>query len=131
MTDPDCIFCKIATGEIPCHKIFEDADTLAFLDIKPVNPGHLLVIPKTHVPYFYNLDDELYQKLMLTLKNVSQAVEKSIHPAKVGLLVKGFDVDHAHIHIIPLNDNSDIRATTFTPNDKELAATAEQIRSAF
>jgi len=127
-SSPECIFCKIVAGQIPSQKVFEDADTLAFLDIKPVNNGHTLVIPKIHVPYFYDLDNKNYAKLMQTVKNVSRAIEHAVKPAKVGLLVKGFDVDHAHIHVIPLNNNADIQATTFSPTDKQLAETAENLR---
>jgi histidine triad (HIT) family protein len=129
--DQDCIFCQIVAGKIPAHQVYADENILAFLDIKPVNEGHILVIPKKHVPYFYQLDDELYSALMLAVKKISEAVNETLNPNKVGLLVKGFDVDHAHVHIIPLNKDSDITRTTpvIDPNTVELAGTAQQVAS--
>lgn len=99
----NCIFDKIISGEIPSHKIYEDEKVFAFLDIAPINPGHVLVIPKKHVENFYELENEDYEAMMLVVKMVSEKIKEVLNPEKVGLLVEGFEVDHAHIHVIPLN----------------------------
>lgn len=105
----DCIFCKIIAGDIPSYKVYEDADTYAFLDIHPVNDGHTLVIPKQHVQFVHHLDDDVYQRVMATTKKTMLAIEKVIAPARVGVVIEGFDVDHAHVKIVPLTTPADIQ----------------------
>ncbi len=114
----DCVFCKIIRHEIPCYKIYEDNDTLAFLDINPINHGHTLVVPKTHVQFVHQLDDNLYQHTMLNAKKVMQAIEKALKPERVGMIIEGFDIDHAHLKITPLNNVSDI-STVHVVNPKK------------
>ena len=114
-----CIFCKIINGEIPCYKIYEDDNTLAFLDINPINHGHTLVIPKTHIPFIHQINDDLYQRTMLTAKKVMRAIEKSLKPLRVGLVVEGFDIDHAHVKVVPLNNIQDISTTRVNNPKKE------------
>ncbi len=86
----DCSFCKISKGEIPTHKIYEDDFVFAFLDKHPINPGHILVIPKKHEADFYKLDDEFYSRLMLAVKKLADVVNNFAHPKKVGLIVAGW-----------------------------------------
>ncbi|MCK5282950.1 MAG: HIT family protein [Nanoarchaeota archaeon] len=109
-TKEDCIFCKIAKGDIPCNKVYEDDKTLAFLDISPVSKGHTLVIPKEHAEKIYELSDESSEALAKTLKKISKAVEKALgcdfnvlnnNGEKAGQLVK-----HVHFHIIPKQDDT-------------------------
>ena len=102
------IFVKIINGEIPCYKIAENSDFLAFLDISPLAFGHTLVIPKKEVNYIFDLDDDLYSGLMLFSKKVSKAIEKNVSCKKIGIAVIGLEVPHAHIHLIPLNNVGDI-----------------------
>ncbi len=102
------IFTKIVNGEIPCYKIAEDEKFLAFLDINPLTKGHALVIPKEEIDYIFDLNDKLYNELFLFAKNVSKAIEKSVKCIRIGLVVYGLDVPHAHIHLIPLLGNNDI-----------------------
>ncbi|HEY4512866.1 MAG TPA: HIT family protein [Candidatus Paceibacterota bacterium] len=102
----DCIFCKIVKGEIPSCKIYEDSDTLAFLDIAPVNPGHTLVIPKEHFENLYTLPDETLAGLILTAKKIAQAIKKGIGADGVNIGMNneksgGQVIFHAHLHIIP------------------------------
>ncbi len=129
----DCIFCKISQGEVSCHKIYEDEATFAFLDRHPINPGHILVIPKKHEPNFYHLDDKNYQALMATVKKLSELVNVKMHPQKVGLIVAGWDVPHAHVHIIPMQDYHDITSKSLmegkraNPTAEELSATATEL----
>lgn len=96
------IFTKIANGEIPAYKVAEDENFLAFLDISPVAKGHTLVIPKKEVDYLFDLEDELYSELQLFAKKVAVGLKKAIPCIKVGVLVLGLEVPHAHIHLIPM-----------------------------
>lgn len=102
------IFSKIANGEIPCYKIAEDERFLAFLDIFPLVAGHVLVIPKAETDYLFDLDDSNFGGLMLFSKRVALALKKAIPCKKVGIAVLGLEVPHAHIHLVPLNSESDI-----------------------
>ncbi len=102
------IFSKIVAGEIPCHKIAETEDYLAFLDVFPLVEGHVLVIPKKEVDYLFDLDDSLYQGLMQFAKTVAVGLKKAIPCNKVGVAVIGLEVPHAHIHLIPMNQVSDM-----------------------
>lgn len=102
------IFTKIVSGEIPCYKVAEDDNYLAFLDISPLAIGHVLVIPKVEIDYIFDMEDELYAGLMLFAKNVSKAVRKAIPCKRVGVAVIGLEVPHAHVHLVPLNNVQDI-----------------------
>lgn len=99
----DSIFTKIIKGEIPCHKIYEDDDTLAFLDIHPVQPGHTLVIPKKQIEFVWDLPDEDYQAVMDTTKKVALRLREIMGTKYVGSRIVGVDVPHAHIQLIPFN----------------------------
>jgi len=96
------IFTRIVNGEIPCHKIAEDDNFLAFLDIAPVMKGHTLVIPKKEVDYIFDLEDDLYLGLHSFAKRVAAAIEKTVHCERIGQTVLGLEVPHAHIHLVPL-----------------------------
>ncbi|MEE4286061.1 MAG: HIT family protein [Mariniphaga sp.] len=102
------IFTKIAKGEIPAYKVAEDENFLAFLDISPVAKGHTLVIPKKEVDYLFDLDDELYSGLLLFAKKTAVGLKKAIPCVKVGVLVLGLEVPHAHIHLIPMQNEADV-----------------------
>lgn len=103
----DSIFTKIINGEIPSHKIYEDEDVLAFLDIHPVMPGHTLVIPKKQVEFVWDLDDETYTKLTLAAKKVAQRLREVLDAEYVGEQIVGVDVPHAHIQLIPFSNAAD------------------------
>ena len=96
------IFTRIVNGEIPCYKIAEDENFLAFLDIAPVMKGHTLVIPKKEVDYIFDLEDDLYLGLHAFAKRVAAAIEKTVHCERIGQTVLGLEVPHAHIHLVPL-----------------------------
>jgi len=104
----ESIFTKIVNGDIPCYKVAEDERYLAFLDIFPLAIGHVLVIPKIEMDYLFDLDDENFAGLMLFSKQVAIALKKAIPCKKVGVAVLGLEVPHAHIHLVPLNRESDI-----------------------
>jgi histidine triad (HIT) family protein len=102
------IFSKIIAGEIPSYKVAEDADFYAFLDINPLVKGHTLVIPKKEVDYIYDLDDKTAGDMFIFSKRVAKAIQKAIPCKRVGVTVIGLEVPHAHIHLIPINKESDI-----------------------
>ncbi len=102
------LFTKIVNGEIPAWKVAEDENFLAFLDIFPVAKGHTLVIPKKEVDYLFNLDDETYIGLQLFSKKVALGIQKAIPCKKVGVMVLGLEVPHAHIHLVPMQSEADL-----------------------
>ena len=123
------IFVGIIKGEIPCHKILENEDFLAFLDIKPLNPGHTLVIPKKEVDYMFDLDDDLLGKLMIFSKKVAVMIKKEISCKRIGMIVAGLEVPHAHVHLVPINALGDLSFTKAkSASSDELAKVAEKIR---
>ena len=123
------IFTKIVNGEIPCHKIAETDRYLAFLDIQPVTEGHTLVIPKQETDYIFDLEDELLGGLMIFAKRVAKGVEAAISCERVGVLVAGLEVPHAHIHLIPFNTIEQLGFTHRGATDHAaLAKTAATIR---
>ena len=103
------IFTKIVNGEIPCYKITEDDNFLAFLDVNPNAIGHTLCIPKQEIDKLFDLNDELYMGLMQFSKKVAIALEKTVPCKRIGMSVIGLEVPHAHVHLIPLNEMEDIR----------------------
>jgi len=102
------IFSKIIAREIPSYKVAENADFYAFLDINPLVKGHTLVVPKKEVDYIYDLDDKTVGELFVFSKRVAEAIQKAIPCKRIGIAVIGLEVPHAHIHLIPLNKESDI-----------------------
>ncbi|RZT97210.1 histidine triad (HIT) family protein [Ancylomarina subtilis] len=127
------IFTKIVNGEIPCHKIAEDDQYFAFLDISPLAMGHTLVIPKAEVDYIFDLEDEVLAGLNVFAKRVAKAVEKSITCKRIGVAVIGLEVPHTHVHLIPLNAIGDLNFSNpkLSPSQEELAEVAEKIRANF
>lgn len=124
------IFTKIINGEIPCHKIAEDENFLAFLDIMPLAEGHTLVIPKKEIDYIFDIDDDLLAGLMLFAKKIAPALQQAVPCKRIGVSVIGLEVPHAHVHLIPLNMMNDINFTRekLKPSQEELKATAEKIK---
>lgn len=102
------VFSKIIAGEIPCYKIAENENYLAFLDIFPLKKGHVLVVPKKEVDYIFDLDDIAYNGLMAFSKQVALAIKKTIPCNRVGVAVIGLEVPHAHVHLIPINIDNDM-----------------------
>ena len=100
----NCIFCKIAKGEIPVLKFWEDEKYLVFFDKKPLRRGHVLVLPKKHTDYIFDLNDKEYIELMLKAKEVAKKLKTKFKTKRVIMLVEGFAVPHAHIHLIPSNN---------------------------
>lgn len=128
MNMKDSIFTKIITGEIPSYKIYEDEKVLAFLDIHPVQPGHVLVIPKQQLDRLEELDDEIYQHLMGVVKKLMLHMRRVLGVSRITTKVEGFDVPHAHIHLIPCETAKDFwnRARMDDPVDHAVLQTMQQ-----
>ena len=124
------IFSRIVAGEIPCYKVAEDDNYFAFLDISPMVKGHTLVIPKREVDYIFDLEDDELAGLHLFAKKVAVALKKAFPCQRIGMAVLGMEVPHTHIHLIPLQKESDMLFSnpklSFTP--EEMAEIAEAIR---
>lgn len=103
------IFTKIVNGEIPCYKIAEDKNFLAFLDVNPNAIGHTLCIPKQEINKIFDLEDVLYLGLMQFSKKIAIALEKAVPCKRIGMSVIGLEVPHAHVHLIPLNEMDEMR----------------------
>lgn len=103
-----CIFCKIIAGEVDSSKVYEDDEILAFLDLHPVNDGQLLVIPKKHIDHFSDIPDELATKIFLKSHQISRVIREKLHPERMGLVVHGYGVPHAHMVLVPQHHEDDI-----------------------
>lgn len=125
------LFSRIVAGEIPCHRICEDEDHLAFLDIMPLVMGHVLVIPKREVDYIFDLSGPELAALWQFAQGVAKAVEKAVPCKLVGVAVIGLEVPHAHIHLVPLQTVGDINFTKekLHPSESSLAEMAALIRT--
>lgn len=136
ITDPNCVFCKIVAGQIPCFKLLEDADTLAFMDINPVHDGHCLVIPKAHYPTVFDLPPEAFAAAGRSAIAVAKAVNAALKPDGLNLLQANGpgaaqSVPHFHLHILPRRMNDGL-AVNWTPKPgdlKHIAEIAERIRA--
>ena len=120
------IFTRIVNGEIPAYKVAEDDNFLAFLDVFPTAKGHTLVIPKKEVDYLFDLDDEMYAGLQMFAKKVALGLQKAIPCVKVGVMVLGLEVPHAHIHLVPMQSEKDLlhfsEKVKFPPEEMEAIA---------
>jgi histidine triad (HIT) family protein len=134
MSDNQCIFCAILERAASAFIVYENPHAVAFLDRRPINVGHVLIIPRHHVGAFYELDEKPFVELMLVVRRVASVIEAVYRPKKVGMLAAGFDVAHAHVHVLSMHDYHDITSkailegTRAKPTEGELEETAEEIR---
>jgi histidine triad (HIT) family protein len=122
----DSIFTKIIKGEIPSYKIYEDDKTLAFLTIMPRQPGHTLVIPKKQIDQLWDLSKDEFEAVMETSKKVAIRIKEVLGTERVGILVAGDEVPHAHVHLIPFN-NSGMLDKPYAADQKDLAEMAKKL----
>jgi histidine triad (HIT) family protein len=124
------IFSKIVKGEIPCHKIAENDQFLAFLDVFPLVHGHILVIPKKETDYFFDINDAELAAMIVFAKKIAIAQKAAIPCKRIGVSVIGLEVPHAHIHLVPMNTANDLNFTQpkLKPSSEELEAVAKRIR---
>ena len=127
------IFSKIVSGEIPCYKIAENDNFLAFLDVFPLVHGHILVIPKKETDYIFDIEDQDLGEMMSFAKTVAKAQEAAVTCKRIGIAVIGLEVPHAHIHLVPLNEIGDINFAKpkMSPTPEELTEMAKKVRSKF
>lgn len=129
----ESLFTKIIKGEIPCHKVYEDAHSFAFLDIYPIQPGHVLVVPKKQVGFVWDMSSADYQALMATVQKIGSRL-REVFPeqARVGVMIEGLDVaDHAHVKVFPFSTAEQYRAVpdiSQEPDHAALAIVADKIR---
>lgn len=134
MSERRCIFCDIIDRAEGAFIVYENPHAVVFLDKHPINAGHVLVVPKHHVASFYELDEDSFIELMLVVRRMASVLEATYQPRKVGMLAAGFDVAHAHIHVLPMYEYHDITSkailegTRANPSEKELQMAAERLR---
>jgi histidine triad (HIT) family protein len=140
---PDsCLFCRIARGEVPSHRVYEDERLVAFLDIGPIRPGHVQVVPKEHFSYFDELPPEIAGEIVVLGQRLARALKRIYGVRRAAFLFTGGDIDHTHAHVVPMVAPTDItsrryiaeEAVTFRamprPPAEELARTAQRLRDA-
>jgi len=130
MPEPS-IFTRIINGEIPAHTIYEDDKIIAFLDLHPIAEGHTLVIPKVQVDHIWDLNDEDYDYLWKTVKKIGNHIRKVIGSPRVGVIVEGFGVPHAHVHLVPIYHGNDLKKPQdrdSEPDHKALAEAASRLK---
>ncbi|HEU4941379.1 MAG TPA: HIT family protein [Candidatus Eisenbacteria bacterium] len=106
-----CIFCEIAAGRIPSYKVWENRDFIAFLDIKPIRPGHVLLVPRKHHESVFDLPDALYAGVFRTARALAAKMERVFDVPRVGIVVEGFGVAHAHVHLVPISEAGQLNPT--------------------
>jgi histidine triad (HIT) family protein len=129
----ESVFTKIIKGEIPCHSIYEDEHTIAFLDVHPLAEGHTLLVPKLQVDHIWDLDEAAYAHLWTVARKLGGHIREVLEPARVGIIVEGFSVPHVHIHLIPINSGKDLKKSPDMAapiNHEALSAVAEMLRLA-
>lgn len=114
----DCIFCKIIKGEISANKVYEDDQIIAILDHRPVRKGHAMIMPKKHVNHFIDLDDELAAHICKVGNALGKKIKAALNPKRVGFVIAGFGVPHAHYHVIPMYEEQDITSSQYVSIDK-------------
>jgi diadenosine tetraphosphate (Ap4A) HIT family hydrolase len=126
----DSIYTQIIKGDVPAYKLYEDERTIAFLDIKPAQVGHTLVVPKVQVEQYLDLTDEDYQAVWHTVHIVGRRLREVLMKERVGVLVFGVDVPHAHVHLVPFNKGESIVRDASSPNPslRELDELANKLR---
>jgi histidine triad (HIT) family protein len=125
------IFSKIIAGQVPSYKIAENEKFFAFLDIFPLRPGHVLVVPKTEVDKVFDLPDEYLAEMLVFAKPIARAIEKAFKCNRCGISVIGLEVPHAHLHLVPINSSNDLNFTQSKPKalEKDLKEAQEKILS--
>ncbi len=127
------IFTRIVRGELPAHKVAEDDQHLAFLDIQPLVLGHTLVVPKRELDYYFDLDDSELAELNVFAKGVAATIQRVVPCVRVGVAVIGLEVPHVHLHLVPLNTMDDINfgRAKLSPSREELGKLAQKLRLAY
>lgn len=124
------LFTRIIQGEIPCEKILENDRFFAFLDIRPISPGHTLVVPKSEVDNLFDLGNEYLEGMLPFAQRIAKALEKSVPCRRIGLMVAGFEIPHAHLHLVPIQQEGDLSFSKAIPAGREeLQTLGQKIRA--
>lgn len=124
------MFCRIVTGALPAHVVFEDADHIAFLDRSPVATGHVLLIPRRHVDSVYDLEPEAYAAIMARARALAGPIARAFDAPRTGLAIEGFGVAHAHVHLLPVRRGGDLDpCRARAANDRDLGEAADRLRA--
>lgn len=127
-TDLTCVFCELASGKRPCSRVYEDEVSMGFMGIRPLHPGELMVIPKEHIEHFSDIPDELAAHILIIAQQLSRTIRQILSPERVGLVVHGFGVPHAHLSVVPLQSPTDITSARYAQwIDGKLAFSEQQI----
>lgn len=126
----NCLFCRIAAGALPAHKVYEDAQILAFLDLHPIRPGHTLIIPKEHHVWFEDLPVDLASRMMTCAQDLARAMKRLYKVERVGLLYTGVHVPHAHAHVVPMQHVHDISSQAYLHQGPEAYSLPPQLPGA-
>ncbi len=126
----NCIFCQIIANSAPHHRVWENENFVAFLDINPLKRGHLLILPRQHIDYVFDLPEDLYLKMFQAARQIAAPLRKAIGAKRIGLVLEGFTVPHCHLHLIPIDHENELDPCKAAPvNDSELSKAAEIIIS--
>jgi len=130
-TENDCVFCGIVEGREPAHVVWQDDDHMAFLDINPITAGHVLLIPRAHVPWVDDLSPEAHARLFVRVRSLTRPIAAAVGAPRTGIAVEGFGVAHAHVHLVPIWHLGDLDPRRQAPaSANDLRAAAERIRAA-
>ncbi len=123
-----CVFCGLVSGQRPCSRVHEDDVSIGFMGIRPLHPGELLLIPKEHIDHFCDIPDQLAAHIITVAQHLSRTIRRVLRPERVGLVVHGFGVPHAHVAVVPLQDSSDITSARYAYcEDGKLAFSEERL----
>lgn len=128
MSMQDSVFTKIIKGQIPCHKVYEDERVIAFMDINPLQPGMVLVVPKIQIDHFMDLPDEDYEALMAAVKKVARRMHEAFPDKRVGVQIEGLDVPHTHVKVFPFSTSDEFRAKPDTESEPDHEALAKMAK---
>ena len=127
--DENCPFCKIVAGKLSAFKVWEDKHFLAFLDHKPIMPGHTLLIPKEHYPYLFEMPEKRYSEIMSRTRKLSFPIRSAMSSKRIGVIVEGFGVNHCHVHLVPINGSNELtRKGAIGVSDEDFGRVADKIR---
>lgn len=127
-TDMTCVFCELVSGKKPCSRVCEDEVSMGFMGIRPLHPGELMVIPKEHIEHFSDIPDEVAAHILIVAQQLSRTIRQVLSPERVGLVVHGFGVPHAHLSVIPLQSPTDITSARYAQLvDGQLVYSEQQI----
>ncbi|MEQ1762787.1 MAG: HIT family protein [Pyrinomonadaceae bacterium] len=129
--EANCPFCGIVVGTLSTFKLWEDKDFLAFLDHKPISPGHTLVVPKLHYAYLFDMPEKKYGEIMSLSRKLAKPIRSAMGSKRIGVLVEGFGVDHCHVHLVPINGSNELtKKGVVGVTDNEFRKVSELIKSA-